>query len=256
MIRTRTRRFLSAILFLALVGGMLSVPSATAQHEEHNEAKHERHAENQGKMQHREGSRHEDCPRGTASQMHSSTASTSGHPLRRATMQSLVLPALADTLGLSADQTRRLEELRTSLLSEQKTRREELHAQKKEAHQLFQETAMPDPEAVRTKMEAVATQRANVKAAPYETAAEMREVLTEEQQTRLSELSRQARHHEVMANMTMQEHMHMKRALNGNQHGGARGPNHRDSHMSTCQMMHKDSETGGNHGQHHGGAGK
>lgn len=244
MTMTPATRFLSTLLLGAVAWSMCSVPSATAQHGRHEKANHKPRAEGH-EMEHAGG---------PISEMHS--GETSRHPLRHATMQALVLPALADTLGLSADQKRRLEELRGSFLSEQKARRKKLHDQKKKIHQLFRETGMPELEAVRPEIKLLFQTREQLKMAPYMTATDMREVLTEEQEGRLSELSRRARRHAVMANMTMQEHMRIKQALRGNQHEGKHHAKNRAPHMKSCQMRHDGSEKGENHGPHHGHTGK
>lgn len=115
---------------------------------------------------------------------------------------------------------------------------------------------MPKLEAVRPEIKLLFQTREQLKMAPYMTATDMREMLTEEQQNRLSELSRRARHHAVMANMTMKEHMHIKRALRGNQHGGNHHAKNRTSHMKNCPMRHDGSKMGENHGPHHGHTGK
>lgn len=247
MTKTSAPRFLFTLLLVACAWGMLSVPAVTAQYEGHEKENHKPRAE--GHEMNRAGD--------AASKMHSGDPSHSRHPLRHATMQALVLPALADTLGLSADQKRRVEELRSSFLSEQKSRREELHDQKKEIHQRFQESGMPKLETVRPEIKSLFTTKEQLNMAPYMTATDMREVLTEEQQGRLSELSRRARHHAVMANMTMQEHMRIKQALRGNQHGSKHhASGKRTSHIKSCPMRHGGAEKGGSHGPHHGHTGK
>lgn len=97
MTTTPTTRLLSILFLGAFAWGMCSVPATTAQHSQHEKAKPKPRADGH-QMEHAGGS---------VSKMHSGKASR--HPLRHATMQALVLPALADTLGLSADQKRRLE---------------------------------------------------------------------------------------------------------------------------------------------------
>lgn len=255
MTRTLTSRILPILLIAGLLGSAAFTTSATAQHKHGEGANHETHPETE--MQHRESQHKKKHAEHSSSQPHHEETSKSESPLRHATMQALVLPALADTLGLSADQTRRLEELRDSLLAKQKARREKLHDQKKKVHRLFQESDMPDLEAVRPEIKFLSATREQLKLAPYMTATDMRELLTEEQRDRLSELSRQARHHAVMANMTMQEHMRVKQALRGKQHGGNHhASGNRTSHMKNCPMRHDGSENGENHGRHHGHAGK
>lgn len=253
MTRTLTSRVLSILLLAGLLGSAALPSSATAQHKHAEEANHETHAENE--MQHREGQVHPGHAEHSSSKAQHEEASKSRSPLRHATMQALVLPALADTLGLSADQTRRLEELRSSFLSEQEKRQENLHDQKKQVHQLFQESDMPDLEAVRSEIKSLTATKEQLKLAPYMTATDMRKVLTEEQQNRLSELSRRARHHAVMGNMTMQEHMHIKRAIGGSKYSGHHASGDRQPHMSDCSM-HDSSENGENRGQHHSETGE
>ncbi len=255
MIMTHLNKALSLVFVAAFLGVMVAPPAALGQHG--------KHAENHDTRQ-REG--HAEGP---AAEPHRGQKGRSAPSLRHTAMKALVLPALADTLGLSADQERRLEDARGSFLSEQAARKERLHSQKKALHELMRGEDRPEPAAVQERLTALAEKRAALKAAPYEVAMEMREVLTDEQRNWLDELSPRARHHEVMVHMTMKEHMHLKRALHGGHHGqpgrhgeagqlekgGEHGAGKHEGPGSPGSMKHHGSEKGANHGQDHGGAG-
>ncbi len=142
-------------------------------------------------------------------------------PMHRAGMMVYALPALADTLGLSDEQREQLRQRKQQFITQQRMHRQEMQALQKQFAALFEGDAPPEPDAVRDQLQAQADLRVEQQAARYEAAAEMREVLTDEQREALDRMEPRALYRQLMANMTMQEMMQMMRALHG---GGMMGP--------------------------------
>ena len=141
------------------------------------------------------------------------------NPLHRTTMMIYALPALADTLGLSDEQRKQLQQQKEQFLSQRQARRQEMQAQRKELMALFEGTAQPETSAVREQLQALATLRAEHQAARYEAAVQMRNVLTDAQRQTLDEIEPRALHRQLMANMTVMEMMQMMRAMHGGRMG-------------------------------------
>lgn len=142
------------------------------------------------------------------------------NPMHRAGMMAFALPALADTLGLEDQQVEELDALKSEMTEERQRHREEMQAAQQELQALFEDDETPAPEEVRAQLQEIAELRAEGQAAIYETAQRMREVLTEEQQSRLDELTPQQIHRQMMRNMTMMDMMQMMQSMHGGMMGG------------------------------------
>ena len=148
------------------------------------------------------------------------------NPMHRASMMAFVLPALADTLVLSTTQVAQLKELRDELMTAHQQRREQLRARRDEFMGLFEEGHHPAPEAVRNHLRTMADVRVSHRAALYETAEEMRQLLSEEQRRMLDALTPQQQMRLMMASMPMMNMMQMMQMMRpisgGRMQGGKR----------------------------------
>lgn len=148
------------------------------------------------------------------------------NPMHRASMMAFVLPALADTLSLSETQAAQLKELRDELMTEHQDRQEQLRARRNEFMGLFEGGRQPASEAVRNHLRTMADLRVSHRAALYETAQEMRQVLSEEQRRTLDALTPQQQMRQMMANMPMMDMMRMMQMMRpmsgGRMQGGMR----------------------------------
>lgn len=138
------------------------------------------------------------------------------NPMHRASMMAFMLPALADTLGLSEEQTDQLQELKSEAMAQRREHRQQMMAERKEFMSGFEES-QPSSEAVRQHLTTMADSRVEQRATMYETAQQMREVLTEEQRETLEGLSPQQRMRQMMSRMPMMDMMKMMRSMRGGQ---------------------------------------
>ena len=146
------------------------------------------------------------------------------NPVHRSMMYVHVLPTMADTLGLSNDQVAQLEKLQQEFQKERQQAMETMMSTRKEMHGMMQGDT-PDPDQVRALMQKMAGQHADMMATGYEIGTRMRQVLTEEQQERLGEMSPQQMQRHMMSGMSMTDMMQMMRMMRGGMMGGGRmGP--------------------------------
>jgi len=140
-------------------------------------------------------------------------------PLHRATMTGFLLPALADTLNLSDEQLHRIRQLRSASMAQQRSHRDEMQDRRGELSRLFDADEHPSAETVREHMRMMAALRANHRASMYETAQQMRQVLTAEQRGMVDGLPPRHLVRLTMAHMPMLDVMRLMRSMRG---GGAR----------------------------------
>lgn len=136
------------------------------------------------------------------------------NPLHRATMMAFVLPAMADTLGLSEQQQRQLGELKQRMLQAHRARQQEIRQHQQALQALFQNEQQPDPAALREHLQAIARLEVDDRLAPYETFRQMLQVLNDAQRERL----RGMQPHQLMAYMMrlpMMEMMPMMHMMHG-----------------------------------------
>jgi hypothetical protein len=141
-------------------------------------------------------------------------------PLHRSAMLVHMLPTMQEPLALSDDQVARMKQS-AQQFGEQKEAHQKQMMQAKEQLQelLASEDAAPDR--VRALLEESASYHAQMQALAYETASQMKGVLSAEQRTKLSEMKPMQMHHHMMANMTMME---MMQAMHGDMMpGGMKG---------------------------------
>lgn len=127
------------------------------------------------------------------------------NPLHRAAMLVHVLPTLQEPLNLSEDQVTRLEECAQQFKQQEQVHQNQVMRARQQLELLDSEDAAP--ERVRSLLEEVATHDAQMQALAYETAAQMKRVLSDEQRTKLANMTPMHLHHHMMANMTMMEMM-------------------------------------------------
>lgn len=164
------------------------------------------------------------------------------NPMHRSAMTAFLLPALADTLGLSGEQTSQIETLKSELVSHLRASREQMATRRQELKSLFEDEGRPAPDQVRQHLEEMASMRADRQARLFEAAERMREVLTEEQQERLEVLSTHDQMHLMMSNMPMMDMMQMMQATPGGQMGGGMmqggmGPGMMEMHPDTLRQQ-------------------
>lgn len=148
-------------------------------------------------------------------------------PLHRTSMAAFLLPALADTLGLSSQQTEQLGSMKQTLLTRYREDRRQMLARRSELQSLFEDEARPDAETVREHLRTVAGLRAEQRALVYETGQSMREVLTPEQREAFDAFTPRQQMRALMTRLTMAEMMQMRRVM----HGPRRGRGWRDAGM-------------------------
>jgi hypothetical protein len=142
------------------------------------------------------------------------------NPMHQASMMTFMLPALADTLGLSDQQIEKVNQFKSEAMSQRQKHRKQMVAQRKEFMGLFEGDQQPAPDAVRQHLTAMAEMRAGQQAATYETAQEMRQVLTAEQRQTLGSLTPQQKMRQMMSQMPMMDMMQMMRSMHGGMMGG------------------------------------
>jgi hypothetical protein len=137
------------------------------------------------------------------------------NPLHRAEMMAFMLPALTDTLGLSDDQVVQINQLRSEVMTQRQEHQQQVMTYRQQLMDLFEGDEQPAPDSVRQHLLGMAELRATQRAAFYETAQQMREVLTPEQEQMLEGMTPQQQMRQMMSNMTMMEMMQMMRAMHG-----------------------------------------
>jgi len=139
------------------------------------------------------------------------------NPMHRARMMTFMLPALADTLGLSEEQTTQINQFKSEAMAQHKEHQQQMMTQRQELMSRFEDDAQPSTDAVREHMIAMAEMRANQQVTLYEAAQQMRRVLTDDQRQMLDDMTPQQHMRQMMANMTMMDMMQMMRAMRGGQ---------------------------------------
>jgi len=136
------------------------------------------------------------------------------NPLHRATMMAFVLPAMADTLGLSEQQQHQLRTLKQHMLEAHRAHQQEIRQHRQALQALFQNGQQPDPAALREHLQAIARLEVDDRLAPYETFRQMLQVLDDTQRERLRGM--QPRHMMTyMMRLPMMEMMPMMHMMHG-----------------------------------------
>jgi hypothetical protein len=141
------------------------------------------------------------------------------NPMHRSRMMAFMLPALADTLGLSEQQRDQLQALKNEAMNQRQTHRQKMMADRKEFMALFEE-GQPSSDQVRRHMMAMAEMRVDQRATLYEVAQQMRQVLTDEQRQMLDGLTPRQRMRQMMSHMPMMDMMQMMQSMHGSMMGG------------------------------------
>lgn len=145
-------------------------------------------------------------------------------PLHRTSMAAFLLPALADTLGLSSQQTEQIGRMKQAMMARHRERRRQMVARRSEFQSLFEDEARPDAETVREHLRTVAGLRAEQRALVYETGQSMREVLTPEQRGVFDAFTPRQQMRALMARLTVADMMQMRRMMHGPRRGPGMGP--------------------------------
>lgn len=140
-------------------------------------------------------------------------------PMHRASMMAFTLPALADTLGLSDQQLEQINQLKSEAMAQRQEHQQQMMTHRQQLMDLFQGDEQPSADAVRQHLTAMAELRANQQAAMYETAQEMRQVLTAEQRQMLARMTPQQQMRQMMSHMTMMDMMQMMQSMQGGMMG-------------------------------------
>lgn len=141
------------------------------------------------------------------------------NPMHRSRMMAFMLPALADTLGLSEQQRDQLQELKDRAMNQRQTHRQQMMADRQEFMGLFEE-GQPSSEQVRRHMMAMTEMRVDQRVTFYEVAQKMRRVLTDEQRQMLDDLTPRQRMRQMMSTMPMTDMMQMMQSMHGSMMGG------------------------------------
>lgn len=204
------KRF-TAVLSIILSALLLTALPAEAQHRPH-------HGQQQG--QNPQGTRGQSMMQGgMMPMMHRMHQQMMQNPMHRARMMTFMLPALADTLGLSEEQAAQINQFNSEAMSQHKAHQRQMMTHRKELMSRFEGDAQPSAEVVREHVMAMAEMRANQHVALYETAQQMREVLTDDQRQMLDNMTPQQHMHQMMSNMPMMEMMQMMRSMHGSMMG-------------------------------------
>jgi septal ring factor EnvC (AmiA/AmiB activator) len=138
------------------------------------------------------------------------------NPRMRSLMMVHLLPTLKDSLNLSGEQTARLREEKKQFKKERAALQEEQKEIKKRLEETIAED-QPDLDHVNELLADRADLEADQEFAIYETAARMKEVLSEAQREKLAALEPREMHRAMMANMSMMEMMQMMRTMHDGQ---------------------------------------
>lgn len=158
------------------------------------------------------------------------------NPVHRASMMTFMLPVLADTLGLSEQQIEQVNQLKSEAMTQRQEHQEQMTGQREELINLFEGDQHPAPDAVRQRLTAMAEMRAGQQAAMYETAQQMRQVLSDEQLQTLGSLTHQQKMRQMMTQMPMMDMMKMMRTM----HGGMMGQGMMQGGVMQNMPMGKD----------------
>ena len=220
------KRF-TAALSIVLLFLLLTTLPAEAQHRQHHGQQQNPNPQGmmgQGMMQ-----------GGMMPMMHRMHQQMMQNPMHRARMMTFMLPALADTLGLSEEQAVQINQLKSEAMSQHKAHQQQLMTHRKELMSRFEGDAQPSAEVVREHVMAMAEMRANQHVALYETAQQMREVLTDVQRQMLDDMTPQQHMRQMMANMSMMDMMQMMQSMHGGMGGMQGGMMQRMQNMPMMQ---------------------
>lgn len=138
------------------------------------------------------------------------------NPRVRSLMLIHLMPVLEDSLNLSGDQAARLNEQKEQFNKERADLQEEQREIKKQIKEAI-DADQPGLDEVNELLAQRAALEADQEFIIYETAAEMKEGLSEAQREKLAALEPMEMHRAMMANMSMMEMMQMMRAMHGDQ---------------------------------------
>jgi hypothetical protein len=233
---------LTAALSILLSIVLIAAHPAEAQHQQHHR-QHGQQGQQQGMMAQpdsmrggmmgmRQGGM---MGQGMMRMMHRRHQQMMQSPMHRAHMMPFMLPALADTLGLTEQQMKQINRLKSEAMAQRQEHRQQMMAQRNEFMGLFDADEPPAPQAVRQHTAAMAEMRANHQAALYETAHQVRQVLTDAQRQQLDGLSSHEVMHQMMAHMPMMDMMRMMRVM----HDGMGGSGMMRGGMMQHRPMHR-----------------
>ena len=208
------KRF-TAVLSIFLTFALFTALPAEAQHRQ-------RHGQQQGQNQ--QGMMGQGMMQGgMMPMMHRMHQQMMQNPMHRARMMAFVLPALADTLELSDQQIAQINQLKSEAMAQHKAHQQQMMTHRQELMGLFESNAQPSTDAVREHVMAMAEMRANQQVALYETAQQMRQVLSDDQRQMLDGMTPQQQMHHMMANMPMMDMMQMMQSMHGGMMGSMPG---------------------------------
>lgn len=156
---------------------------------------------------------------GMMQMMHRMHQQMSQSPIARATMMAFMLPALADTLELSDQQVDQLRSLRDSMMAQQKQYQQQMMEREQTLQSQFQGEDLPSADSLRKELMAMTDRWVDQRVSVYDTAQQMREVLTAEQREMLDGMTSQQQMQQMMSHMPMMDMMQMMRSM----HGGMMG---------------------------------
>ncbi|QXD14324.1 hypothetical protein GQ464_012855 [Rhodocaloribacter litoris] len=154
---------------------------------------------------------------GMMQMMHQRMQQMMSNPLQRAALLVHLLPTLQEPLALTDAQVAELKQHAQAF----QAKRQELMQQMKAAQEQLQKVISEGeaaPDQVQARLEAIARHHARLQALAYETALQMKKVLTDEQRSKLAAISPMQWHRYMMENITMMQMMQMMHG--GMMHGG------------------------------------
>lgn len=239
-------KHLTAVLSMFLTFAFLTTFSAEAQHQQHHGQQGQQ--EKQGMMTRPDSMsggmmgmmqgrmmRGRMMGRGMMQMMRGMHQQMMQNPMHRASMMTFTLPVLADTLGLSEEQMEQINQLKSEAMTQRKDQKQQMMTDRKELMGLFEGDAQPSGDKVRQHLTAMAETRAGQQAATYETAQQMRQVLTDEQRQTLDDLTPKQKMRQMMSRMPMMDMMQMMRSMRG----GMMGPGMMQGGMMQNMPMQK-----------------
>ena len=209
------KRF-TAALSIVLTFALFTALPAEAQHQQHH--RQQQSQKQQGQQQ--QGMMQGMMQGSMIPMMHRMHQQMMQNPMHRARMMTFMLPALADTLGLSDQQVAQIDQLKSTAMSQHKAHRQQMMTQRQQFMGLFEGDARPSTDTVREHVMTMAEMRADQQVALYEAAQQMRQVLTDDQRQMLDGMTPQQQMHQMMANMPMMDMMQMMRTMHGGRMGG------------------------------------
>lgn len=133
-------------------------------------------------------------------------------PVQRSVMQVYVLPALGDSLGLSADQAERLEAAKNQFAEQRQEIQKKLRAQEQQLGETMK-GEQPDLSRAEALLTGRAALEADAQMAALRAAAEMTGALSGNQREKLAALKPMQMHRAMMAGLSMKDMMQMMSAM-------------------------------------------